>query len=176
MNDLPDKLESVPSAFLPQAKKINEIIEFLKPFTKIVGQNGIKVIPSDSNIVFNYSGSVTEGTGSVGEPHAFKPFVTGSNIVIRKGYVNSLEVTGADGYTTWNTGSVYLYWVELSVDPAGDPVDGFVDRGTTLPTDTEDTAYIPLFNINATGTVTSQHVRSSLNYAMCAGYHQIGGM
>jgi|SRR5690606_10183921 len=122
------------------ADKVNEIVDFLKPFSSLQGKNGITVVPSDSNIVFNFSSSVV--TGSVAEVtyHPFKllDVSTSGSLKIRvyHGYVNGEMPTM--GGTSLNhstpptdtiTATTY-YWLKADAE-FSDPSSGTYTVETT---------------------------------------------
>lgn len=110
-------------------------------------------------------------------PHAFQPSIVSGGITITSGYVNGIEATGADDTTVWTVGSVYLYWVKVTTDEDGIATAADVERGSSLPTATETEGYQVLFEVDATGRVTSQHVTSSLAHQMCGEeVHLFGGL
>ena len=77
MSQLPEKLESWPAAFDAQARKINQIIDALRPLSNIEGRNGIKVTVSDMNIVVEIPSPDENdgggGSGAGGLPDGYGP-------------------------------------------------------------------------------------------------------
>lgn len=65
MSDLPDKLSSVPAAFVNEAKTINALIDWGKPLDNLEGKKGIKITKSDSNIVFESDGGNVAFNGTL---------------------------------------------------------------------------------------------------------------
>lgn len=75
MSQLPEKMDSWPAAFDAQARKINQIIDALRPLSNIEGRNGIKVTVSDMNIVVEIPSPDENdgGSGSGGMPTGYGP-------------------------------------------------------------------------------------------------------
>jgi hypothetical protein len=76
MSQVPEKLSSWPAAFDAQARKINQIIDALRPLSSIEGRNGIKVTASEMNIVVEIpSPDENDGGGGSGSglPDGYGP-------------------------------------------------------------------------------------------------------
>jgi len=112
-------------------------------------------------------------------PHAYKPTLpSGGNIRIASGYLNSLPATGADGVTEWSVGTAYKYWLKTTTNSSGIATAAVVERGTgAVPADSATVGHQILFEVDAAGVVTSQHVRSSLRHTRCGPTeHLFGGL
>lgn len=140
-------------------------------------------LPSTEFILFDQrplggGGGSSGNASAVQIPHAFQPSFTGSGITITSGYVNSIPVTGADGTTVWSVGSAYKYYVEVTTGTDGLATAAEMKRTTgTIPTHTATAGFQILFEVDATGRVTSQHATSSLAHQMCGEeMHLFGGL
>lgn len=107
--------------------------------------------------------------------HAFQPTFASGGIVISYGHINTVPASGADGSTVWGVGSAYVYWVKVTTNSEGIATAAVVERGAALPADSETVGYQALFEVDATGRVTSQHVTNSLGHRRCAGSHLFWG-
>ncbi len=58
-----DKLTSWPAAFDSQARKINEIVEALKPLLDISSTDGIKITTAENSITIGFDDGSTGGSG-----------------------------------------------------------------------------------------------------------------
>lgn len=153
---------------------------------------GIRLIDPTDRFIFTHSpngdihmmdtkpvtGSPPRAAALETSPHAFKPSApSGGNITITSGYVNSLPVTGADGSTTWSVGTAEKYWVATTTNSSGIATSATVARGSSVPSDTATLGHQILFEVDATGKVTAQHVVTSLRHQRCGGsVHLFGGL
>lgn len=144
-------LKGVPAAFANVQEKINEIIESLTPLLKLQGAGGIKITPSQSNVIFSWVGGETGGDG---EPVDNRPkypldltlIDSGGSFTgtFRPGYVNGLipsNYLSLGGIS--KTGTVYI---ELNVtlsnaevqtasfSASGSPPPAFPTNMSTPPT------------------------------------------
>lgn len=112
--------------------------------------------------------------------HSFVPYVSpddSGKLRITTGYVNTLEVEGADDLEEFDIVSGHeVFWVRVEVDEDGVAISAEVQHGGDVPDNTEEYGYQPIFEVNDGNVPSAQFVRSSLSHAMCNGQHQFGGL
>ncbi|MFA6289447.1 MAG: hypothetical protein WC661_18860 [Opitutaceae bacterium] len=110
-----------------------------------------------------------------GDAAAFTPYLklvdATTKLRIRAAYLNAISVATTGDAVDYDIGTAELFWLDTTANASGVATAAAIGHGASLPVDTSTHGYQPLFNVDAAGAVTSQHVKGSLRHRMCAGTH-----